>query len=163
MTVPSSQYYEAFVPVYDVCPEKWEEAREFIVEQLKKIANAVNIRDIGWLADEEILSGKQMYPGTANTQLFRTVFRLVINSGALVNGLNTIPHGLNITAGFTLIDLWAAASNSITLVGTPINGTGNIAAARTGLDINYDATNVYILSNGTYDRSNIFFEYMEQL
>jgi hypothetical protein len=58
-----SQEFESYVPVYDTVPEQWEDARAFLVEQLKKISNAVNVREIGWLLDEELLSGKRnSYP-----------------------------------------------------------------------------------------------------
>ena len=43
-----SQTLESYVPVYDVVPEKWEEARPFLVEQLKKISEGVNTREIGF-------------------------------------------------------------------------------------------------------------------
>jgi hypothetical protein len=54
-----SQVYESYVPVYDSVPEKWEDARQFLVEQLKKISNAVNNREIGYYINDQILSGKQ--------------------------------------------------------------------------------------------------------
>lgn len=163
MTIQTSQIFESYVPVYDTVPEKWEDGRQFLVEHLKKISNAVNIREIGWFLDEELLSGKQFLPGVNNNQVFRTVLRKVITTSGIVAGLNTFAHGITIDVNFTLIDLWAAASNSSTFIGTPINGTGNIAAGRAGLDINYDATNIYVLSNGTYDRCNIMCEYMQEL
>lgn len=163
MSNQTSQIFESYVPVYDAVPEKWEDGRTFLVEQLKKVSNAINIREIGWYLDEELISGKQFYPGINNNQSFRTVLRIVIDAGPIVSGLNTFPHRVTVDVNFTLIDLWASASNSSIFVGTPINGTGNIAASRAGLDINYDATNVYILSNATYDRCNIFFEYLQEI
>lgn len=163
MANQTSQIFESYVPVYDVVPEKWEDAREFLIEHLKKISNAVNIREIGWFLDEELLSGKQFIPGVNNNQAFRTILRKVITTTGIVSGLNTFAHGVTVDENFTLIDLWAAASNSSNFIGTPINGTGNIAASRAGLDINYDATNIYVLSNGTYDRCNIMFEYIQEV
>ena len=47
MTSPDfsdAQQLDSFVPVYDAVPDKWDDARPFIVEQLKRISNAVNIR-----------------------------------------------------------------------------------------------------------------------
>lgn len=164
MTINTSARFESYLPVYPYIPDKWEDAREILIEHMKLISNVVNSREIGYFLDEELLAGKFMYPGTTNNQELRSVFRLVIDTGGLVAGLNPpFPHGLTVDIKFTLIELWAAASNSTTFVGTEINGTGNIAAARTGLDINYDATNIYILSNGTYDRANIFIEYMTEI
>ena len=59
-----NQSFETFVPVYDTVPEKWEDARQFLVEHLKKISNAVNAREICWYLNENVLSGKQFFPGT---------------------------------------------------------------------------------------------------
>ncbi len=40
----SSQEFESFVPVYDVVPDDWNDARPFLVEILKKITNGLNAR-----------------------------------------------------------------------------------------------------------------------
>ena len=44
MDFSDNQQLESFVPVYDAVPDKWDDARPFIVEQLKRLAFAVNIR-----------------------------------------------------------------------------------------------------------------------
>ena len=114
----NSQDFESYVPVYDVVPENWESAREFLVEHLKKISNAVNAREIGWYLDEELISGKQFYPGTTaisgQSNQYRTIFRKVIPFGPIIAGLNQRPHGIVVDANFTLINLWAAATNTAT-------------------------------------------------
>ena len=162
----SSANYETYVPVYNFIPEEWEEARIILIEYLRMISNGINNREVGFLVNDEILAGKFFYPSTPtaddvnNPPQFRPVFRSVIIAGPITAGTNTIAHGLTINDNFTAVDLWASASNSSTNVGTSINGTGNRLAGRPGLDIDYDATNINILSNGTYDRTNIYFEYI---
>src|SRR5882724_4464250 len=101
MTFSDNQQLESFVPVYDAVPDKWEEARPFFVEQLKRISNAVNIREIGWFLDEELLSGKAFIPGTTNlndlstSQVFRQVLRKVVDFGPLpAAGTKSVPHGI---------------------------------------------------------------------
>lgn len=160
MSSSVNQTLEAYVPPYNYVPEKWEDGRQFLVEVLRRISTAVNIREIGWFLNEQLLTGKAFIPSSNNNQAFRSIFRIVIPTTGIASGLNTFAHGLVVDANFTLIDLWAAASNSSTFIGTPINGTGNIATSTPGLDINYDATNVYVLSNGTYDRCQIIMEYL---
>lgn len=151
----SSQEFESYVPVYDVVPEKWEEARDFLVEHLKKISNAVNIREIGWLLDEELLCGKQFIPGTSNdSQQFRSVLRKVVNCGALISGVNTIVHGITFNSNFTLIDLWVSATNSVTLQAITMSDPQNVTM---------DATNINITSPGAYDRSYAILEYIQEL
>src|SRR5512140_356468 len=119
MQPEDSQILESYVPTYDVAPATWEEGRAFLVEQLKRMANAINIREIGWYLDEELLSGKAFIPGinTGNTsQQFRTSLRKVVDVGTLVAGVNPpIPHGVVFDANLTSIDSWVEATNSTTL------------------------------------------------
>lgn len=156
-----NQILESYVPVYDVIPEKWEQARGIIVEQLKKISNAVNIREIGWFLDEELISGKSFIPGTNNVasggtnQQFRTILRKVIIFPGLVVGVNSQPHGINIDANFSLIQLWASATNATALTGETIPNGLNI--------INYDSVNINILVGVPYTRAWAFIEYIQEL
>jgi len=153
-----SQEFESYVPVYDAIPDKWEDARPFIVEHLKKIANAVNVREIGWLLDEELLSGKAFIPGKntgGTSQQFRSVLRKVIVFPGLTVGVNTQPHGLTVDANFTLIQLFGAATNSVAFTGEPIpNGADTIS---------YDATNIIITVAAAYTRAHAVIEYIEEL
>lgn len=155
MTSQTSQIFESYVPVYDAVPEEWEDAREFLVEHLKKISNAVNIREIGWFLDEELISGKQLFPGvnTANDQQFRTILRKVIDFGPVVIGVNSRPHGIVVDANFTLIDLWGSATDAVAFTGNPINQP----------NITYDSVNINITVTKAYTRVLAFFEFTQEL
>lgn len=155
----TSQEFESFVPVYDTVPQKWEDAHPFLVEQLKKISNLMNIREIGWLLDEELLTGKAFIPGIApptnsQPQQFRQVFRKVVDVSPLVAGANApIPHGITFDINFTLVDLWVAGTNSGTLTARNINPN----------DVLLDATNINITSPQAFDRAFCVIEYMLEL
>ena len=158
MQPQTSQVLDSYIPVYDAVPDKWEEAKEFICERFKEFANAINAREIGWFLDQELLSGKILYPSSTSAgntipEQNRQVLRKVINSGALVMGANTVPHGITVDSNFTNIFLWVSVSNSTTLTGQTLVGT----------EVTYDVMNVYINSPAAYDRSNIFFEYIQQV
>lgn len=157
MSTPNdSQIFDSFVPVYDVVPEEWEKARQFFVEQLKKISDAINVRTIGWLLDEELLSGQQLFPGTSSSddQQFRTVLRKVVNTGALVAGVNPgVNHGILFDVNFTLVDLWVAGTNSTTFTARRI----------TGNDVLMNATQIVITSPQVFDRSLCVIEYTQEL
>lgn len=153
------QRLESFVPVYDAVPDKWEDARPFFVEQLKRISNAVNIRAIGWYLDEELLSGKAFIPGAAalnnigTSQIFRTILRKVVDVGPLVAGANApVAHGITFDDNFTLIDLWVSGTNSTTFTARRI----------TGNDIVMSATTLTITSPQAFDRAWAFFEYIQE-
>ncbi len=152
-----SQVFESYVPVYDVVPEKWEDAREFLVEHLKKISNAVNAREIGWFLDEELLSGKQFFPSgvlTGTNQQFRTILRKVVDVSPLVAGVNPGDnHGIVFDSNFTLIDLWVSGTNSTTLTSRRI----------TGNDVIMNSTQIVITSPQAFDRAFAFIEYIQEL
>ena len=161
MTIPiDSTNLESYVPVYDVAPKEWEDARAFIVEQLKLHANAINTKEIGFFLDQELLSGKAFIPGVnqitdgGSSQQFRTILRKVIVFGSITTGLNVMAHGISVDANFTLIQLWASATNSTTFRSVTFSNSNTIYM---------DATNVYITSDGNYDRCNAVVEYIQEL
>jgi hypothetical protein len=163
-----SQIFETFVPVYDAVPENWEDARPFVVEQLKKISNALNIREVGWYIDEEVLSGKAFIPGDnsgggATNQVFRQVFRKVIDFGTLPNATTkSVPHGITVTNDFTLVFMGAYATDPVNLVAIPIPFTSTVALANQ-ISMFMDATNVTITTgsnNTNYTRCFVTIEYL---
>lgn len=158
MSTPNdSQFFESYVPVYDMVPEKWDDARQFLVEHLKKISNAVNIRTIGWLLDEELLSGQAFIPGSVipgnNPSTFRQVLRKVIDVSPLVIGANAFNHGIMFDVNFTLIDLWVCGTNSSTFTGRRV----------TGNDVIINSTQILITSPQAFDRAFAFVEYTQEL
>lgn len=159
MTTPlSSQQFESYVPVYDAVPNAWEDARPFLTEHLKKISNAVNVRTIGYLLDEELLSGQAFIPGVTiagnNPGQFRQVLRKVVDVSPLAAGANApVNHGITFDANFTLIDLWVAGTNSATFTARRI----------TGNDVIMNATQLVITSPQAFNRAFAFIEYIQEL
>ncbi len=160
--VVDSQEFETYIPVYDTIPDKWEEAREILVEYLKKISNGTNVREIGLYIDDEVLTGQQFIPTNAmssndssTSEQFRSILRKVIDCSPLVPGVNTFPHGVTVDSNFSLMHLYAGATNSVGLVGEPIpNGADTIS---------YDATNIIITVAAAYDRCWAVFEYIQEV
>lgn len=160
MTPQDSQEFESFVPVYDVVPEKWEEARPMLVETLKKISNAVNVREIGFYLDEELLSGKQFIPSvsmsgvnSSNSQQFRTILRKVIDVSPITVGVNNVPHGITVDSNFTLIDMWVAATRSTTPVGQVI----------TDSNVQIFTSNITFTSPAAFNRGYCVVEYIQEI
>jgi hypothetical protein len=152
-----SQNFDSFVPVYDVIPEEWEESRPVIVEQLKKLSNAINIRQIGWYLDVELLSGGLFVPsGTDDYETqpqYRAIFRKVIVFGPIVTGSNSMPHGIVFDDNFSLIDLWASATENA----TPPFKAVTFSNSDT---INMDDMNINITSDQDYNICYAFVEYI---
>jgi hypothetical protein len=156
MTIISSQEFEAYLPSFDAIPEEWELARAALTEYLKKISNAVNAREIGWWLDVELLSGKQFYPGSSNqANAFRSMFRIVVDCSPLVPGVNTFAHGIPIDGNFSLVQLYAGATNPSLHTAEPIpNGSDTITM---------DATNIYITVAANWARAFSTVEYIFEL
>ncbi len=159
MQSSDNQQLESFLPVYDEVPEKLDDLRAFLVEQLKKISLAVNIREIGWFLDEELLSGKAFIPAsTAQTdlstsQVFRTILRKVIVFPGLVPGVNIMAHNIVNDPNYEQIALWACATNSTALDNTVFGNSDTIRVT---------GPNVIITSDGTYDRCKAYLEYIQE-
>lgn len=159
MTTFTSQNLETFLPVYDMIPEEWPEARQALVEQLKAISNSVNFREIALFIDDEILTGGQFIPTaqmlsntSSNSQQFRSIFRKVIDCSPLVAGVNApIPHGIafDITMRFTLIHLWVSGTDTGTLTARTISGN----------DVLMTSTDLVITSPQAFDRAFAVIEY----
>jgi hypothetical protein len=166
MSFSQDQNFESYLPVYAVIPENWEQGREFLVEQLKRISNVVNAREIGWFLDEEVLTGKQFFPTTNTPQgQYRSIFRKVIDFGALPNvTTKNVAHGVTVDSNFSLIDMWIAATDPVNLVGFSLKYWSQDATE--DIVLNYDATNVNVttLSNySAYSRSYVIMEYIQEI
>lgn len=144
-----NQTLESYLPVYDTVPEAWPEARPFFVEQLKRIANAVNAREIGWYVNEEVISGKQFQPSNVSTGTFRSILRKSFTISPVVAGTNTIVHGINISSNFTLIHLYVSLTNDVLKTGISINAS-------------YNATSITFSAGAAYSRGVIVIEYMQE-
>lgn len=170
MQPQDSQTFESYLTVFDAVPQKWEDAREFLVERLKEISNAVNVREIGWYLDEELLSGKAFIPGinqqgNSTSLPFRTILRKVIDFGPLPNAtIKSVPHGIIVDDNFTLIELSGAATNP---TGLQSFGLGHAAVNPPNtVEVFLDANNVNIITGidrSGYTRVFVIIEYMQEL
>lgn len=166
-----SQVFDSYVPVYDVIPANWEESRPVIVEQFKRVSNAVNLREIGWFLDEEVLSGKAFIPSAnqladgGTSQQFRQVFRKVIDFGPLpAAGSKSVPHGISVTANFTLVQAYAAATDPVALVSFPIPYAEPVILAN-AVSLTIDSTNVNItvgINRSNFTRCFVVLEYLQE-
>lgn len=155
MSISENQQFESYLPVYDVVPEKWEEARELLLEYLKKVSSAVNAREIGFFLDEELLSGKALFPGTStpNSQAFRSMLRKVIDFGSLPNSsTKSVPHGIPIDSNFRIVQMYFGASDTTGLTGFGCAYWAKDLSA--AINLNYDVTNVNVTTTQDYSNFN---------
>lgn len=146
---------QSYLPLYDTIPDNWEEGRQFIVENFKKISEAVNIREIGWVLQEQLLTGKNFQPTAINSQEFRSIFRKLIPFSPLAPGVNTVPHGIIFDANFTLLQIYGAGTNTSSFTAAPIPGGV--------MTVTMDATNVIVTSPGVFQRAWVVIEYILEI
>lgn len=165
-----SQNLESFVPVYDTVPEKWEHAQQFLVEHLKKISNAVNIREIGWYLDEELLTGKSFIPSVPQPnnnsipRQTRQIFRKVVQTIPIPAGVTLVPHGIVVDSNFTLIQMWGSMTDPTNLVSFTYAYSPSPDA--NGIQLFINGANIVINSNTSrvsYTRSYVVIEYIQEV
>ncbi len=150
--ISTNENQESYLPIYDMVPEEWAEAREFLVENLKKISELINIREIGWVLEDELLTGKNFQPSVNEPQEFRSIFRKLIDFSPLAAGVNIRPHGITFDINFTLIQIYGGATNTTTFTAAPIPG---------GLmTVTMDALNITVNSPSAFQRAWVVIEYI---
>jgi hypothetical protein len=160
----TSSVYDTFVPVFSTSPEKPEDLRNFTTEQLRIHATGINVREVGWMVNTQLLTGKRFLPGTSTGGVgFRSVFRIVVNFGALPNtGTKSVAHGIQtVDANFSLVQMWASATKpTVAYSALPIpyvDTAGNV------IELNMDATNVNISTTADYSAYTICYVVIEFL
>ena len=159
MTVDATTF-DSFVPVYSASPGKPEELRNFTTEQLRIHATGINVREIGWMLNQQTITGKNFIPGVnaPTLQSYRTVFRKVIDFGTLPNNTTkSVAHGITFDSNFTLVDMWASATDPTGFTAITFSFGGTVVY------LNMDATNVNIITTANYSnytRSFVVIEYL---
>jgi len=150
-----SDNFETFIPVYDGLPDTYEEAREYLVEQLRQVADGVNSRDYGVYADVEVINGQEFGVGTEE---LKPVFRKVIDLGGLpdfgVTDPKQVAHGITFSENARITRFYGTATDPATSNLTsaiPLPYVQMSAGAHIGLEI--DGTNIELYGNGAADYS----------
>lgn len=161
----SSQTRDFFVPVYDTIPDEWDQARNFLVENIKKQANGINARQIGFFLDEEIPMGGQFIPLASNSQEYRSMLRKVVDFGGLPKTTNKrISHGITVNSDFTLVTLYGSATKpTSTFSAIPIPYSS--PTLNENIELSMDASDIIITTDSDYSaytRCFIIAEYIQE-
>lgn len=97
-------------------PETQQITTENLSESMNETASMVNLKESGIYDRVEYVCGKTYFPTTDSTSTqrltLRPVYRKVIDFGALPNAaLKNVAHGLTINTGFTITELYGAATD----------------------------------------------------
>jgi len=152
-----------------IIPQDISEKDLKIRQYFNDIATAVNSKDSGFYDGTITVSGQQFLPifssQNASSIVYRDVFRLVIDTGALANaGTTTTAHGITTTENYSLVRLYGAATDPGALTWTsviPLPFASPTLANNISLEA--DATNIIITTGSdrtAYTRSFVVIEYI---
>jgi len=154
------------LPQTYIIPEDEEEKDLKIRQYLNDIATATNTKDSGIYDAVETITGQSFLPlfstQTGANATYRTVFRKVIDFGALPNTTTkSVAHGIAFGSTFSATKIYGASTNPGTSW-IPLHYASPTAA--NNIELNLDATNVNVVtgSNRTaYTRTFIIVEYIK--
>lgn len=152
-----SQDFDIYVPVYDSVPDQWEDARGMLTENMKKLANVTNNKVSGWYLANEAVTGKRFIPTqrSGTSEQYRTIFRKVVDFGAVAVGANAVAHGITVDANFSLIQLYGGMTDSTGLLAFPVPNNND--------SISLTSSNILINSTAAYDRCFVVIEYIKEI
>ena len=150
----------------DVKSEKFKELLVRLYQNLNLMQLNLNIKDSAYYDTNEFVNGR-VFPQSASapstsTQAInrRQVFRKMVDFGALPNTASkSVPHGIDVTTGFSFTRIYGCASDTTNLVYRPIPNSN------TDIHMRVDATNIIIATSGnfsSYDTTYVILEYLKQ-
>jgi hypothetical protein len=142
-----------------------------LYQNLNQIALSLNAKETGYYDTLELINGQQFFPNPAYSSqsstapVYRSVFRKVINFGALPNAATkSVPHGIapiGLNSSFTFTRIYGTSSKTSTQNYIPIpysSGTLN-----KNIEINVDGTNVNITTSIDYSLYIVTYIILEYL
>lgn len=151
---------------------KSDQFKEFLVnlrDVINNIALALNLKDTGYYDQREFVNGQVYFPNpnlsslTPQNPTWRQVFRRVyLWPNALPNtNIDSQPHGLTITNGFTFTRIYGCASDTVAPSYIPIPYTGSTGNV---VELWVDNVNINIRTNAdfsAYTTSYVILEYIK--
>lgn len=154
------------LPQTYIIPDDPSEKDVKIRQYFNELATATNTKDSGIYDSTETITGQSFLPifstQTAANVTYRTVFRKVINFGALPNTTTkSVAHNITFGNTFSVTKMYAASTNPGNSW-IPIPYASSTAA--NNIELNFDSTNVNITtgSNRTsFTRTFVVVEYIK--
>lgn len=160
--------------VWDATSVQGADVNELIVrlyQNINQIALSLNVKDTGYYDILELINGQQFFPNpaySANTDVlpfYRSVFRKVINFGALPNaGTKSVAHGIEpigLNNGFTFTRIYGTASNTAGQTYIPLPYAS--PTLNENIKLNVDGTNVNVTTAINYTAYTITYIILEYL
>ena len=133
-----------------------------LTDSYQQIASAVNNREISVYTTQELPNGQQ-YFNPSNAQLFQSVYRKVIDFGALPDTTTkSVAHGLTFDANTIFTHIYGAASDPTGTTYIPIPYSS--PTLNENISLSVDGTNVIVetgIDRTNYTTCYIVLEYIK--
>lgn len=140
MTYQPANSVQSYLPTTIVIPKDFESANPILTDYFKKIANALNSKDIAQYNTQEIITGQQFFTPNDNNR-FRQTYRKAINFPAPLIAVNTLPHGLGALNTYTFTRIYGVFNNQTAGIFAPIpQGGANTSMLEVGQPAAADVT-----------------------
>jgi len=152
MTFEPSNAISQSLPQDLVIPDDYEELKRFLDGFFRKLTDSINKKDIGVYGVTERVNG-QSYFASGNPQRFRSVYRKVIDMGALPDNTTlSVAHNIDTTQDFVFVRIYGCATNpdateisqAIPLPYIDMSGPAN------HIQLDIDSNNVNITTDADY-------------
>lgn len=153
----------------DVNSQEFKELLIRMYQNLNLMSLALNSKDSAIYGTEEFVNGQLFFPDPAlsssstTTPTFRSVFRTVVNFGALPNAtIKSVAHDIPITSGFTFTRIYGAASDTTGLTYLPLPFVDSAGTDNIQLDVDMVDVNITTTSDRTnYNVTYVILEYLK--
>ena len=171
----------AYVPttnVWDVASElastevtspEFKELLLRLYQNVNLLALVTNIKDSGYYNTQEFINSQLWFPNpslssqTAQLPDMRTVYRKVINFGALPNAATkSVAHGIVCSTITTFTRIYGTASNTTGNNYIPLPYSSSVDIAH-NIELKVDATNVTVITGFNYSSFNVTYIILEYL
>lgn len=167
-SVPTTDVWDV-TPIYELeLDDKFEDLLVRLYQNLNNISLSINARDAGYYDTREFLNSQVFFPNptlnsaTLTSPTYRSVFRKVINFGALPNaGAKSVAHGITCTAATSFTRIYGCATDPVALAYIPLPYASPVLANNISIDVN--ATNVTITTGSNRTAFTICYVILEYL
>jgi hypothetical protein len=168
--VPTTDIWDVS-QVYDTDfrdPGQMQELFVRLYQNLNNMSLSLNARDAGYYDTQQYLNSQVFFPNpalnssTATTPTYRSVFRKVINFGALPNAASkSALHGIVCSAATSFTRIYGTATDPVGFNYIPLPYASPVLANNIAIDV--DATNVTITTGSNRTAFTITYVVLEYL
>lgn len=153
----------------DVNSQDFKELLIRMYQNLNLMALALNVKDSAIYGTEEFVNGQIFFPdpslssSSSTTPQFRSVFRTVVNFGALPNaGTKSVAHDIPVNTAFTFTRIYGVASDTTGLTYLPLPFVDSAGVDNIQLDVDAVDVNITTTSDRTnYNVTYVILEYIK--